>query len=167
MTTIGAAVDKMSGLPGQHLIALFTEGFSMIATGGDIAISEVRPAISSAVRSGVMMYTFDVKDPSTAKQPTMESYSLASEILNSKRDMEHGTSLLAGQTGGGAFYNLDGLSGQLQTMLDANRVWYRLAYYPPAVADPRKFRGISVSVKEHPEYQVRTPKGYDMTAPRR
>jgi len=34
MNAIGAAVDKMSGLPGQHMIALFTEGFSMVATGG-------------------------------------------------------------------------------------------------------------------------------------
>lgn len=167
MNAIGAAVDKMSGLPGQHMIALFTEGFSMVATGGEVAISEVRPAISSAVRSGVMMYSFDVKDPMASKPVTMESYSLASEIQNNRRDLQHGTSLLAGQTGGDAFYNVDGLSNQLQNMLDANRVCYRLVYYPPSTADPRKFRSISVSVKEHPEYQIRTPKGYDMTAPRK
>jgi len=165
MNTIGAAVDKMSGLPGQHLIALFTEGFSMVATGGDIAISEVRPAISSAVRSGVLMYSFDVKDPMNTKPVTIESYALSSEILNSTRDLQHGTALLAGQTGGEAFYNLDGLAGQLQRMLDANRVCYRLVYSPPSTADPRKFRSISLAVKGHPEYQVRTPKGYDMTAP--
>ena len=165
MNTIGAAVDKMSGMPGQHMIALFTEGFSMVATGGDVAISEVRPAISSAVRSGVMMYSFEVKDPLASKPVTMESYSLSSEILNSRRDLQHGMSLLAGQTGGDAFYNLDGLSNQLQNMLDANRVCYHLMYYPPPTADPRKYRSISVSVKEHPDYQVRAAKGYDMTAP--
>lgn len=166
VTSIGTAVERMSAMPGQHIIALFTEGFSMTATGGDIAINEVRPAISSAVRSGVLIYTFDVKVPMSSKQVNIESYSLAGEILNSARDIQHGTSLLAGQTGGDAFYNLDGLSGQLQEMLDKNRLCYRLAYNPPQAADPRKFRTIGVAIKGHPEYQVSAQKGYDMTEPR-
>jgi hypothetical protein len=73
--------------------------------------------------------------------------------------------LLAGQTGGDAFHNLNGLGGQLQEMLDANRVRYRLAYRPPAVKDPRKYREITVLVNDHPECRVRAPKGYDMTEP--
>jgi VWFA-related protein len=165
MSAIGAAVEKMSGWPGPHMLALFTEGFSMVATGGDIAISEVRPAISIAIRAGVMIYTFDAKDPLTSKQVNIESYSLSSEILNSMRDLQHGTSLLAGQTGGDAFFNLDGLSDQLQKMLDANHVGYYLSYSPAPAADPRKLRSIGISVKGHPDYQVRAAKGFDMTAP--
>ena len=163
MSSIGAAVDKMSAMPGQHIIALFTEGFSMTAPGGDVAISEIRPAISSAVRSGVMIYAFDARVPLASKQVNMESYSLAGEILNSARDLQHGMSLMASQTGGDAFYNLDSLSEQLQLMLGGNRVCYRLAYYSPPAKDPRKYRSINVSVKGHPEYQVRAQKGYDMT----
>jgi VWFA-related protein len=150
-------------MPGQHIIALFTEGFSMIASGGEVAITEVRPTISSAVRNGVMIYAFDAKVPMASKQVNIESYSLSSEILNSSLDLQHGMSLLASETGGGAFYNLDGLGDQLGQMLGDNRVCYRLAYYPPSGKDPRKYRSISVSVKGHPEYRVRAQKGYDLT----
>jgi VWFA-related protein len=167
MSSIGAAVDKVASMPGQHILALFSEGFSMTATGGDIAISEARPAISNAVRSGVMIYAFDARIPLSSKPPNTESYSLAAEILNSKLDLQHGMGLLAGQTGGDAYFSLDGLNDQLQKMLDTNRASYRLAYYPLPVSDPRKYRAVSVSVKGHPEYQVRTAKGYDMTGLRR
>lgn len=167
MASIGAAVAKVSELPGQSIIALFTEGFSMTAAGGDPAIAEVRPAISRAVRSAVMIYSFDAKDPTNQKQANLESYALASEILNSKRDLQHGPSLLTGQTGGDSYYNVDGLSDQLQQMLDANRISYRLGYYPPPAADPLKFRSLSLTVKGRPEYRVRIPQGYDMTEPRK
>jgi VWFA-related protein len=162
-SSIEAAIQKMSAMPGQHMIALFTEGFSMTASGGDPAISEIRPAISSAVVSGVMIYAFDAHVPMASKQANIESYSLSSEILNSSRDLQHGMSLLASETGGAAFYNLDGLSDQLRQMLGDNRICYRLSYYPPSGKDPRKYRRISVSVKGHPEYRVRAQKGYDLT----
>jgi VWFA-related protein len=161
-SSIDAAVQRMVGMPGQPLIALFSEGFSMIASGGDVAIADVRPAISRAARSGVMVYSFDVNVPMSAKQANIDSYALAGEIVSSKRDLEHGMSLLASETGGGAFHNLDGLSEQLQQMLDENRLCYRLAYYPPSGGDPRNYRSISVTVKGHPEYRVRALRGYDM-----
>jgi VWFA-related protein len=162
VSAIDAAVQRMAGMPGQQLIALFSEGFSMVASGGDVAIGEVRPAISRAVRSGVMVYSFDANVPMSSKQANIESYSLAGEIVSAKRDLEHGMSLLSSETGGGAFHNLDGLSEQMQQMLDENRFCYRLAYTAPSGGDPRNYRSINVTVKGHPEYRVRAQRGYDM-----
>ena len=48
----------------------------------------------------------------------------------------------------------------LQKMLDANRVYYTLAYYPPKGGDPAKFRKITVRLKNRPGYSVRTQKRY-------
>jgi hypothetical protein len=76
------------------------------------------------------------------------------------QDLQHGTALLADLTGGEAFNNSDGLDGQMQLMLDNNRVYYRLAYALPTGKDPSNFRSINVSVKGHPDYRVRTQKGY-------
>jgi VWFA-related protein len=166
-TAIGTAIDKMSTLPGQHIVALFTEGFSMIAPGGEVAIPDIRPVVSSAGRAGVMIYAFEAKVPMASKQVNIDSYSLASEIRESTLDFQHGMSLLASETGGEAFYNLDSLSNQMQEMLDDNRVCYRLAYYPPPGKDPKKYRSINVSVKDHPEYHVRAQKGYDLVGSQR
>ena len=157
---IGTAIEKMSTLPGQRLIALFTEGFSMVGPGGETAIPDINPVISSAVRAGIMIYAFDARVAMSSKQLDIESYNLSSEIQNSVRDYQLGMALLASETGGEAFYNLDGLPGQLQQMLGGSRVYYRLAYFPPSGKASKKYRSINVSVKDHPEYHVRTQKGY-------
>ncbi len=132
----------------------------MIAPGGEIAISDVLPAASGAVSAGVMIYAFDARVSMASKQVNIESYSLSSEIHDSVRDLQHATAFLATQTGGEAFYNSDGLGGQLQKMLGDNRLYYRLVYASPTDRDPTKFRKISVSVKDHPDYRVRVQKGY-------
>ena len=160
MASIGTAIGRISAVPGQHLIALFSEGFSMVGPGGETAIPDLYPVVSSAARAGVMIYSFDAGVAMASKQVNIESYSLSSEIQNSVRDYQHGMALLASETGGEAFYNLDDLSGQLQKMLGDNRVYYRLAYFPPPGKDPKKYRSINVSVKDHPEYRVRAQKGY-------
>jgi VWFA-related protein len=85
---------------------------------------------------------------------------LSSEIQNSIRDYQLGMAILSNETGGEAFYNLDGISGQLTKMLDGSSIYYRLAYPPPSGKNPKKYHSINVSVKDHPEYHVRTQKGY-------
>lgn len=163
MNSIETAIQKMSALPGQHLIALFSEGFSIVASGGETSVADIYPVTGSAVRAGAVIYAFDAKVSMASKQVNIESYSLASEIQNTARDSQHGMALLASETGGDAFLNLDGLSGQLQHMLSENSMYYRLAYLSPSGKDPKKYRSIKVSVRDHPEYQVRAPKGYVMT----
>lgn len=94
------------------------------------------------------------------KQINIGSLRLSSEMNDAVRDYQHGVALLASQTGGEAFFNIDGLGDQLQKMLDNNRIYYQLAYWPPPDKDPSAYRNITVSIKNHPEYRVRAPKGY-------
>lgn len=160
ISAIRAAAEKLAAMPGQRIIALFSEGFSMTAPGGEVAIADIRPAISSAVRAGVMVYAFDTRVVLDTKPINIGSLHLTSEMQDSVRDFQHGVALLASQTGGESFFNVDGLSDQMQKMLDSNRVYYQLAYSPSLDKDPRAYRNITVSVKNHPEYRVRAPKGY-------
>ncbi|HEX7957789.1 MAG TPA: hypothetical protein VF508_12640, partial [Pyrinomonadaceae bacterium] len=67
---------------------------------------------------------------------------------------------LADETGGRAFINANDMSVMLREMLDANRVYYTLAYYPPKGGDPYKFRKLAVRLKNRPGLSVRTQKGY-------
>ena len=52
------------------------------------------------------------------------------------------------------------LTGALQKALDNNRIYYSLAYYPSGANEKKPFRQLAVKVKTHPEYKVRTQKGY-------
>ncbi len=64
------------------------------------------------------------------------------------------------ETGGEAFYNTNDLAARVQKMLEDNRIYYELAYYPSQDTNPNKLRRISVSVKDHPEYVVRAQRSY-------
>jgi hypothetical protein len=44
--------------------------------------------------------------------------------------------------------------------LDDNQVYYTLAYYPSVEDSGKKFRKITIKIKNHPEYQVRAQRGY-------
>src|SRR5262249_16841579 len=44
--------------------------------------------------------------------------------------------------------------------LDDNQVYYTLAYYPAGEESEKKFRKITIKIKNHPEYQVRAQRGY-------
>ena len=61
---------------------------------------------------------------------------------------------------GQLYLNTNDLGGSLARALDANRSYYLLAYYLAGDSDYRQFRRITVRVKNHPEYIVRTAKGF-------
>jgi VWFA-related protein len=159
-SSIRAATERLAGIPGQRIVALFSEGFSMTAPGGEVAIADVRPAMSGAVHAGVMVYTLDARVALDTKPINIGSFHLSSEMNDAVRDYQHGMALLASQTGGEAFFNIDGLSDCLQKMLNNNRICYHFEYSAPQNKNPGDYRNITVLVKNHPEYRVRAPKGY-------
>src|SRR5207237_4347579 len=86
--------------------------------------------------------------------------SLFSYQSAAERDLENGLNSLARDTGGEAFFHTNDLSGALKRVLDSNRFYYVLAYYPPDERKSKQFRRLTIRVKNHPEYTVRTAKGY-------
>ena len=69
---------------------------------------------------------------------------------------------LAAETGGEAYLNSNDVVGQFKKMLDTNSLYYAMAYYPHDETE-NKFRNIKVRVKNHPEYHVRTQRGYQLS----
>ncbi len=165
LTTIRAAASKLAEMPGQRIIALLSDGFTMVAASGELTSGELAPVLSQAARSGVVIYCFD----SRGLVPVMIPASVAGNIASNRlitylglanSDAQDSLKIVARETGGEAFYDTNDLAGRLRKMLSDNRVYYDLAYYPPDGKDPKTLRRISISVRDHPEYVVRAQRGY-------
>src|SRR5262249_48146949 len=74
-----------------------------------------------------------------------------------------GVTALAKDTGGEVFRNTNDLAGALSRMLDANGVYYAIAFYPEG-GDTSKPRTIDVRLKNHADLAVRAQHGYDAPA---
>jgi len=170
---LSAVAERIMGMQGQRLLILMSDGFTMRNTYGAPDSGDVQSTISKAVRSGVIIYSIDVKGLEVdaefdASRPTANGGStmtgrLSSYMSASARDRQDAINALAQDTGGKAFFNTNDLNAVLRKAIDLNRAYYSLAYYPPADNGSKDFRRIAVRVKSHPEYNVRAQKGYFAT----
>jgi VWFA-related protein len=173
MSALRAVADHLANLPGQRLIAYFSEGFSMIGTKGDPETGEIESVTSRAARSGVVIYAIDARglagnpvfdvsagdfDAGAAQTSQMSAY-LSAAVTES----QSGMNALARDTGGEPFFNTNDLNRALARALEENRTYYRIAYHSPE-GDDTKFRRVSLRVKNHPDYRVRTQRGYRVEA---
>jgi hypothetical protein len=78
----------------------------------------------------------------------------------SERDETISLYTMAEETGGKLFDNSNNLNEALGRTFDANRYYYVLSYYLQPGGDARKFRNLKVRVRNHPEYIVRTARGF-------
>ncbi len=169
LLTLREVAERMAGMPGQRLIVYYTDGFSLRGTKGETETSDVESVTSRAVRSGVVIYSMDVRG--LYVNPIFDAgageifsagnnLSLVTGYLSdSTREAEDGMNALAKDTGGEAFFNTNDLKGALRKALDDNGAYYTLAYYPSDEED-KSFRRITLRVRNHPDYKVRTQKGY-------
>ncbi|HZS45906.1 MAG TPA: VWA domain-containing protein [Blastocatellia bacterium] len=167
--TVKAIADRLSKLPGQRIITMLSEGFTSLDQSGSIDNTEIESVISHAVQSGVMIYTIDAKGLRTppglsAEFPGMpgpESIPLYHSYMSQdEKEAMDGLHALARDTGGELLMNNNDLVGVMKRILKENQIYYAIAYYPSDDKDQRKFRNITLKVKNHPEYKVRTQKGY-------
>jgi VWFA-related protein len=173
LVTIRAVAARLTGMPGQRMIALFSEGFTMKDAAGGVDTADVRAAVDGAVRSGALIYSIDVMglepnpmfDASNIQSfdenmgmrgSRPKAYTYHQEAEKDRRDAIHA---LAKDTGGDVFFDTNDMAGALRQALDENRFFYVLGYYPAEEGD-RRFRRVALRVKGHPEYTVRTQKGY-------
>lgn len=173
--TFKAAAELMSRAPGQRVMFLFSDGFSLLDSRGNTETQDLRAAISKAVRSGVVVYSIDTKGleapiETDASRPRLvintQSGGFDSAVLGrvqsyasaSEKELQNGMNELATDTGGAAFFRTNDINGAVRKSIEGNRIYYALAYYPSTEGEG--FRELSLKVKGHPEYQVRTQKGY-------
>jgi VWFA-related protein len=157
LVTLKAAIEQMIGMPGQRMVAIFSEGFTQHGRDGWPKHEEVQSVINRAARSGVVVYAIDAKLLARAGGADIYGYATGSE-----QEMLDGLSALAKNTGGELLMNTNSLEGALSQALDANRCFYVLAYYLTRGEDALRFRNLTVRVRNHPEYTVRTPKGFSL-----
>ena len=169
LLTLKEVAERMAGMPGQRLMIYYTDGFSLRGTKGETETSDVQSVTSRAVRSGVVIYSMDVRglyvnpifDAGAGEVVSSgNTLSLLTGYLSdSTREAEDGMNALAKDTGGEAFFNTNDLKGALRKALDENSTYYTLSYYPTDEAD-KSFRRITLRVRDHPDYRVRTQRGY-------
>ena len=165
LVTIKAVSDRMAEMRGQRMIAFMSDGFTLLDENG-AEHQEFVTATSHAVRSGVLIYSFSPQGLTTpveftAAAPIM-SPSFGRLMHDSQVDQEQTLKDLAYDTGGEAHLYSNDIGAQFQKMLDSNSLYYAIAYYPHDETD-NKFRNLKVRVKNHPEYHVRTQRGYQLS----
>jgi VWFA-related protein len=166
LITLREVVQRLNDLPGQRLLVMVSDGFTLFDTGGSQDTNDLQSVTSRAVRSGVVIYSIDAKglqtpslfDASIANVPADPR--IASYISAGERDLENGLNALAKDTGGDAFFNTNDTAGAMGRALDDNQVYYTLGYYPTIEESDKKFRKITIKIKNHPDYQVRAQRGY-------
>ncbi|MEK7833162.1 MAG: VWA domain-containing protein, partial [Acidobacteriota bacterium] len=179
LNTLKALTERLAELPGQRLLFHFSEGFSLAANGGGYDSDDLTPTISRAVRFGVVLYTFGAqgltvpmlsashagivegkKMYASAGSATVTVPSIPSYLNARNMDQRTGMIALALDTGGKPFFETNDLNGRLAQALEENRVYYTLSYYPEDLGNPNKPRKLTLRVKGHPEYEVRTQRSY-------
>jgi VWFA-related protein len=162
LLTLRSVVDNLAKMPGQRLLVLFSDGFTTLDNSGTPDMGELQNVISRAVRAGVIIYSIDAAG---LRVPPMMSAEYG-VMLNStyasggESEAQNGLNALAADTGGKFFRNTNDLMGVAAQALSDNEALYTLAYYPNDESKPNNFRKLTVRVKGHPEYKVRTQKGY-------
>jgi VWFA-related protein len=164
--TIRAVVDKLAQMPGQRLLVLFSDGFTLRDAGRFKDYSELQNITSRATRSGVMIYSIDSKGLQPPPGISAQNRAVPNLSFGLARSSEavEGLEILAADTGGKFFSNTNDLLGAAKQVLADNQAYYTLAYYPAEEGDAKKFRKLALRIKGHPEYRIRTQKGYLPTA---
>lgn len=182
LSTLKALTDRLAELPGQRLLFSFSDGFSLSGIGGSFDSDDLTPTISRAVRSGVVFYAFGAQGLTvqmlTAAHPGIvegaRQYSvsippgrvpitampLQAYLTARNKDQKIGLTALALDTGGKPFFETNDLNGRISQALEENRIYYTLSYYPEDFGNQNKARKLTLRVKGHPEYEVRTQRSY-------
>jgi VWFA-related protein len=166
LTTLRSVTERLQGIPGQKILAFFSDGFSLMGYSGEADMSAIQQVVSRAIRSGVVIYSFNAKglQPDAFADASMGTFmppaSFSTYMGLSARDTENGLNALAADSGGKALFNTSNLSSGLQKALDENSLYYALDYYSSNDTAENKFRKLKVRVKNHDDYKVRAQRGY-------
>jgi VWFA-related protein len=164
--TLRAVTERLRQLSGQRLILFMSDGFSLMGNGGSFDTGDLNQITSLAARSGLIFYSLDARGLETSswidasRRMPVTNRSFYSFMSASRADLENAPNALAADTGGRFISNTNDLGIGIRKALDENSQQYVIAYYPVEESDKNTFRRITLKVKGHPEYSIRSPKGY-------
>ncbi len=173
-----AIAEHLSGLPGRKKLVWISGSFPTIppTQRNNVGLTtneylDFSPQINHAIRAlngaNVAVYPIDPRGAASGALPasagpkqhdTAGSLAPASLTASGIDTMN----LLAGGTGGRAFYATNDAAGAIKTIMDDGQVTYRLGFYPSDVKMDGSYHSISVKVarKGTPIEDVRARKGY-------
>ncbi len=167
--TLENIIRSLRTLPGRKSMVMLSDGF-LLGGFSQGTTYDVRRITDAATRSGVVIYAldtrgliampeaFDASQPGFGnEQPPGARMSIESSAMEANRD---GLNALSRDTGGFPIFNNNDLSLGLQKIIADTEVYYLLAFEPTVSYRDGRFRKLEVRVKNHPEYKVRSSKGY-------
>lgn len=166
LNTLRALTERLATLPGQRLIVMLSDGFTLFDRGAGYDTYPLQELTSKAAVSGVVIYTIETRglEPpaiTDVSQRGPVGLPAAQTFLNGERNENQNVmNALARDTGGEPIRNSNDIKAGMKRSLDENAVYYSIGYYPASEEAPKKLRKLTVRVKSHPEYKVRAQQGY-------
>ncbi|MBS1811550.1 MAG: VWA domain-containing protein [Acidobacteria bacterium] len=167
--TLENIIRSLRGLPGRKTMVMLSDGF-LLGGFSQGTTYDVRQITDAATRSGVVIYALDTRgliampeafDASQSgfgnEQPPGARMRIESAAMEANRD---GLNALSRDTGGFPIFNNNDLSLGLQKIIADTETYYLLAFEPLVSYRDGRFRKLEIRVKDHPEYKVRSSKGY-------
>jgi len=170
LSILETVVRGLSSVPGRKVLVLVSDGFLIGHGGQDPRAFDMRRIFDASARAGASVYALDSNglaatpsggDASTTalldqtRPSQREGYRRGGDIMQ----RENMRAVAAG-TGGFLVHGANDLSEALGRILADSSASYLLAYSPTHTQRNGRFRTIEVRVPGHPDYDVRSRKGY-------
>ena len=168
LNTLQAIIRTLSVLPGRKVMTLVSDGFFLNSRSAD-TVNTLRRVIDAATRAGVVIYAIDARGLAVspmfdASQPgygNEQPPGVRERVENASLEaLRNGPFALANDTGGFMVMNTNDLNLGFQKVLQDTEAYYLLAFEPVESYRDGRFRKLEVRVKNHPEFKVRSSKGY-------
>ncbi len=168
LNTLQAIVRTLSALPGRKVMTLVSDGFFLNNRSAN-TMDDMRRVVDAATRAGVVIYAIDARGLAVsplfdASQPGYgdeQPPGVRASVENASMDaLRNGPFALANDTGGFMVMNTNDLNLGFQKVLQDTEAYYLLAFEPVEPYRDGRFLKLEVRVKNHPEYKVRSSKGY-------
>jgi VWFA-related protein len=162
-------LGSLTQLPGSKMAFLISDGF-FLNTQMIGELQKLNEITSNALRSGVVVYSVQASGLSNSY---IENTKASKDVRLSPRldpgvpGVGEDTALqaplytIAVDSGGRAFFNSNSMDASIRDALRETSEYYLIAWRPePNESRSAEFRRIHLSVKDHPDWQVRIQKGY-------
>ena len=166
LSTVDGVLRGLASLPGRKLCLLVSDGFLVGKGTSEERTGLLRQVIDAATRSGAVVYALDAR----GLAPTGADASVGGPVTDpglrervarlAREESRETLQRLADDTGGLLVSDTNELGAGLGRMLADNEAYYLIAYEPANTKRDGRFRKIELRLPRHPDFAVRTRRGY-------
>ncbi|MDX6614534.1 MAG: hypothetical protein QOD75_3720 [Blastocatellia bacterium] len=165
LDVLRSLIDSSSALPGRKVVFFLSDGFIVNERKAG-ALEALQRVTSAAARSGVVIYTMDLRGTILNLGSSVDASSNAYADLSGRRmglamgeitATQEPLKIIADETGGRAILNSNSISDAVAQAIGETSEYYLLAWRPGSPdfqADSRGKMRVRVTVKDRPELRV-------------